>query len=165
MIQRLIFIGSVLAALSACNLPPSQIPGNGAEAPAVVQGMSESEIQALIQSYKDFPALNTDLKRSDTHQGMMVRTHLDPTAMQAYQNKAFPYANGAEVVKEGHMGADGPVSALFIMKKIEGYDPENGDWFYAMANGDGMVGEQGRMQMCISCHGAARDKDFIYGFE
>lgn len=166
MIRRLVFVASVLAALSACNSSPSsQIPGNGAEPPAAVQGMSADEIQILIQRYKDFPSLNTDLKRSNTHGGIMVRTHLDPTAMEAYQNNAFPYANGVEVVKEGHANADGPVNALYIMKKIEGYDPENGDWFYARANGDGVVAEQGRMQMCISCHRVARDKDFIYGFE
>ncbi|MBF2054178.1 MAG: cytochrome P460 family protein [Candidatus Sericytochromatia bacterium] len=170
-LTRLLLSSAALFALAACNASPSQAPvspsapgtDNGVSAPA--EGMSDTEIQTLVQNYQSFPALNEELKRSGTHENMMVRTYLDPTAMAAFNSQSYPYANGTEIVKQGHKTADGPVEALFIMKKIAGYDPENGDWFYAMTNGDGMVGDKGRIQMCISCHGAVRSKDFVYGFE
>ena len=170
-LTQIILSSTTLLILAACTAVPSQVPvassapgtNNSVTTPA--EGMTDAEIQTLIQNYKEFPALNEDLKRSGTHENMLVRTHLDPKAMAAFNSKTYPYANGVEVVKQGHKTADGPVEALFIMKKIAGYDSENGDWFYAMTNGDGMVGDKGRMQMCSSCHGAVRNKDFIYGFD
>jgi hypothetical protein len=127
--------------------------------------MSDAEIQTLFQNYKNFPALNQALRRSGPHGNVMVRTHLDTAAMATLNNKSYPYANGAEIVKQSHRTADGPIETVYMMKKIAGYDPDNGDWFYARTNAEGTVADRGRIQMCISCHKGASNKDYVYGFE
>lgn len=132
---------------------------------AEVAGMTAAEIQTLSQNYLRFPALNEELVRSGPH-GRMVRTHLDPTAMQNFETQTYPYAEGAEIVKQAHNTADGPIAVLYFMKKIAGYDPANGDWFYAVTDASGNnIQQQGRVPLCISCHGGARAKDFVFGFE
>lgn len=152
-----------ITTLIACNPPASpQNPANTGS--SAVAEMTDAEISALAKSYTSLPALNTELKKSPTHEGMMVRTHLDQAAMTAFTNKSFPLPDGSVSVKEGHKTAEGPVEMLFVMKKIKGYDSANGDWFYAMVAPDGTAKGKGKIQMCISCHSTAKNKDYIYGF-
>ena len=157
----------LLYTVVACTAPstPSvpNTPSNNAPAAQPVEP-SDADLKALAKSYTSFPALNTELKVSPTHQGMLVRTHLDATATQAYNSKSYPFSDGATAVKEAHKSADGPTEALFVMKKIKGYDSANGDWYYAMTAPDGTAMQKGKVQMCISCHSTVKNKDYIYGF-
>ncbi|MGE3726316.1 MAG: hypothetical protein AB7I41_12240 [Candidatus Sericytochromatia bacterium] len=140
----------LLYTVVACTAPstPSvpNTPSNNAPAAQPVEP-SDADLKALAKTYTSFPALNTELKKSPTHEGMMVRTHLDSAAMQAFNSKSYPFPDGSVSVKEGHKSADGPTEALFVMKKIKGYDTANGDWFYAMTAPDGTAMQKGKVQM------------------
>jgi len=64
----------------------------------------------------------------------------------------------------------GSATGLAVMvKKERGYDPENGDWLYEMRSADGAVLSRGgklmsgKISMCIGCHTAAADKDYLVG--
>lgn len=161
--------GLLLCTVVACTAsstpqaPANTSPSTGNQ-PTIATEPSDADLKTLAKSYTTFAALNTELRKSPTHDGMMVRTHLDVATMQAYNSKSYPYPEGATAVKEGHMTADGPIKTLFMMKKIKGYDPNNGDWFYAMAAPDGTAMQKGRVQMCISCHSTVKNKDYLYGF-
>jgi len=59
-------------------------------------------------------------------------------------------------------GASGPL--FFMRKEAPGYDPEGGDWRYAMTHPDLSVlaeGKDGRATACRACHHALRDRDFV----
>lgn len=148
----------VILSLSACG--PSLVAApEGASA-----DMSEAELIDLAVAYKSYMAINTELKPSDIH-GNRVKTFLDPDGFKTYQDKSFPYADGTVSVKESYGSPDGSPEKLYVMKKIAGYDPDNGDWFYAVMSPEGIASQSGRISLCISCHVKAKSKDYLYGFE
>ncbi len=79
---------------------------------------------------------------------------------------SYPFPEGTIVVKEAYKessGKKGSLSNMTIMVKREGgYDPDNGDWEYIMTSPDKAVQMQGKLGMCIDCHAAAFDSDFVF---
>lgn len=87
---------------------------------------------------------------------------------------------GHAIAKRSY-GAEGATRALIMadqaayitnvtvmFKRENGYDADNGDWFWAMFMPDGMVGQMegnvlaGKVGMCSSCHNEAPGGDQIY---
>lgn len=72
-------------------------------------------------------------------------------------------------IKPFDMDEDGTEDGLAVMIKREpGYDADNNDWRYEMRDVSGNLMEEpvpGRNAMCISCHAAAADKDYLLGTE
>lgn len=140
---------------------PSASASDPAAAPT---GMSAEELQTLAKTYtQSLKALNAELKPSSIH-GARVKTFLDATGLETYQAGSFPYPEGTLSLKESHASENGPIQRLYVMKKIINYDPEHNDWYYAVMSLDGVPSQQGKVQMCISCHQSAAPKDYIYGF-
>jgi len=50
---------------------------------------------------------------------------------------------------------------ITVQYKIEGYNPDDGDWFWAMYDPDGAVKMAGKLDGCIGCHASAKDNDYI----
>ncbi len=83
--------------------------------------------------------------------------------------------DGSIIIKENY-GAkdDAKLGAITVMKKIQGYDPENADWFWVkfdpkggvMKNPKGMylAGRvaKGMPKGCIACHSDADGNDFLF---
>lgn len=68
--------------------------------------------------------------------------------------------DGAILVKEGYSDASGStVNAITVMQKISGYDPDNGDWFYARysASGEVTMAGQSAIALCEGCHAVGQD--------
>ena len=67
---------------------------------------------------------------------------------------------------DGNMGVDG---IAVMIKKQAGYDAEHGDWYYEMRMADGKIMEKmgmpmtGKIKMCIGCHAAAANTDYLAG--
>jgi len=77
--------------------------------------------------------------------------------------EAFP--DGSMIVKENDeqdVDVFGLSNTLDVMWKVEGYNPQNNDWFWTNLTRDGEVNFEGRVQVCIRCHDGARDNDFIF---
>jgi hypothetical protein len=78
----------------------------------------------------------------------------------------FPYPVGTIIVKETYAnegGKKGELEALTVMiKRGFGYDPEHKNWEYMMVSPDEEVMAQGRVEMCIGCHAAAADRDWVF---
>ena len=69
--------------------------------------------------------------------------------------------NGVFVVKENYM-PDTTLAAITVMYKVEGFNPENNDWFWAKYGPDGSVDKAGTPAGCIGCHGAKADNDYLF---
>ena len=84
----------------------------------------------------------------------------------AYGEAAYPYPMGTVILKEsykGNGGVKGELGDITIMiKREDGYDPDNGNWEYVMANDELKVANQGKIGMCIGCHSAGSSKDFTF---
>jgi hypothetical protein len=78
----------------------------------------------------------------------------------------FPYPGGTIIVKESYSnnnGGKGDLNSLTVMiKRATGYDVEHGNWEYMMVSPDNEVMAQGRLEMCISCHSAVSDSDWVF---
>ena len=71
-----------------------------------------------------------------------------------------PVQYGAIQVKESFNKAK-ELKTITVMYKVNGYNPEKGDWFWAQYTPDGKVKSSGRPRGCISCHGIRAKNDFI----
>ena len=64
--------------------------------------------------------------------------------------------DGAILVKEGYDDDGGTsLKGLTAMQKIDGYDADNGDWFWAQFDADsGAASSAGALSGCYGCHSA-----------
>ncbi|MEK7432595.1 MAG: cytochrome P460 family protein [Cyanobacteriota bacterium] len=156
-IKLLAVIGLCANLFTACSTPSS----------TVLNSQDIKTVKAIFDEYKNYPKINDTLKVSPTHGGKYVFTHINSLGIDSYRNKKFPYADGTIAVKEAHGSSDpnSAIDTLFVMKKMAGFDKDNGDWYYAMTDGKGNTKDSGKIQMCITCHKTtAKDKDYIVGF-
>jgi hypothetical protein len=79
----------------------------------------------------------------------------------ASSDTVFP--EGAILLKE-HLDAEGtPVGFTMMVKAAPGYDPGFADWWWARANLDGSLEENGQVGFCQSCHEPRAGTDFVWG--
>ena len=123
--------------------------------------------KTVFSEYKTYTKINDSLKISPTHGGKFVFTQINSTGIDSYRNKKYPYPDGTIAVKEAHDANDpaSRIDTLYVMKKTSGFDKDNGDWYYSVMDSSGKAKMAGvKIQMCISCHQASKDKDYIIGF-
>ncbi|MFO0946111.1 MAG: cytochrome P460 family protein [Planctomycetota bacterium] len=74
------------------------------------------------------------------------------------------YPVGSIVIKEKLKSADSREAELFTVmrKRAPGYDPDHGDWEYAVVtNGGTEIVERGKLQRCIECHDNYKETDYV----
>ena len=98
---------------------------------------------------------------SEPH-GAMLRTFVNNIAYDAIRAKAASYPEGAIIAKENYSADGQKLGAITVMKKIKGYDPEHGDWFWAKYGPDGKVLAAGKVAGCIACHTGAEEQDWVF---
>ena len=102
---------------------------------------------------------------SESVHGASVQIWLNESAFTALSNsEAIP--DGGIIVKDGYNDLDGTDhKAITAMKKIDGYNSEAGDWFWAGYDIDGTVNTSGKADFCISCHASGDDYVVFTGLE
>ena len=70
--------------------------------------------------------------------------------------------NGAIVVKENYGEDKETLMAVTPMYKVQGYNPDAGDWFWAKYGPDGKVETAGKVESCIDCHNAGKAGNYIF---
>ena len=90
--------------------------------------------------------------------GALVKGFANDRVLTA-SGDAYPY--GSLIVKENY-AADTTLAGLTVMYKVKGYDPDDGDWFWAVYGADGSIQAEGKLGGCISCHRARRDQDYVF---
>jgi len=106
-----------------------------------------------------WPGKGKIYKGTEPH-GSLLTTYVNDTAYRSAGEKTA-MTDGAIIVKENYT-AEKKLAALTVMHKIKGYNPEAGDWFWAKYTPEGKVEASGRVKVCIDCHTAKKDNDFIY---
>jgi hypothetical protein len=93
--------------------------------------------------------------------GAYLKLFANETALKAARaGKEMP--PGSIIVKENYGKDAKTLMAVTPMYKIEGYDPENDNWFWAKYEADGTVEKAGKVEGCIKCHGKVRDQNWIF---
>ena len=131
------------------------------------EGKSEDEktaedIWQEIQGYSNWgQALDwSGVKASlDGTHGNFVQIWLNQEALPSFEDSTsanLPY--GSISVKEGYSSSDGTsINTITVMKKIEGFDPNHGDWFWASFDPNGDVNKAGSISSCYNCHASGTD--------
>ena len=131
------------------------------------EGKSEDEktaedIWQEIQGYSNWgQAVDwTGVKASlDGTHGDFVQIWLNQEALPSFEDSTsanLPY--GSISVKEGYSSSDGTsINTITVMKKIEGFDPDHGDWFWASFDPNGDVNKAGSISSCYNCHASGTD--------
>jgi len=78
----------------------------------------------------------------------------------AREGKPMPY--GAILVKENYDSDKETLLSITPMYKVKGYNPEQGDLFWAKYEPDGKIDKEGKPAGCINCHEAAKDTGWIF---
>ncbi len=98
------------------------------------------------------------VQAGDAPHGPLHRIFINDTAREM---QTAPVSFGTIVVKE-NMDKSEKLLALTVMYKVEGYNPEAGDWFWAKYSPTGEVDKAGKLKGCISCHASVAENDFMY---
>jgi len=79
---------------------------------------------------------------------------------QGIESKTAPLQYGAIDVKENYSPSH-ELKAITVMYKVKGYNPEDGDWFWAKYSPTGETLKAGKLQGCIGCHATRVANDFV----
>ncbi len=71
-----------------------------------------------------------------------------------------PVKYGSIIVKENY-NKKKQLKIITVMYKVKGYNPKDGDWFWAKYNLQGKAKPYGKPKGCIGCHGTRAKNDFI----
>lgn len=66
------------------------------------------------------------------------------------------------IIVKSNCDIDKKNEVLTIMVKVEGYDPEHGDWFWMKSDPEGNIAVEGKVGACITCHSVVKSNDFIF---
>ena len=131
---------------------------HGSELPA-------ADAQALwkyiteVSPYQDwgFWEDHQDMQPGNAPHGPFHKVFINETLSKA---EGVPAPYGSIQVKESY-NKDKKKTALTVMYKVKGYNPEAGDWYWARYDFNGKAGPEGKVQGCIGCHAVKADNDYI----
>ena len=154
-----------LVLISACDGKDA----NGHDTSGFDDAAIAADLWEAIEGFSDWnePAGWEGINASaDGTHGPYVQIWGDDATLSAIENET-EIPDGGTLVKCGYTDPDGTLvdgsgHALTAMQKIDGYDPDNGDWFWVKFKlGTGEVdGFAGREGFCSGCHTDA-DGDFV----
>ncbi len=93
--------------------------------------------------------------------GAFLKLYANGLALKAAR-EGKPMPNGAMIVKENYGKDQKTLMAITPMYKVEGYNPEAGDWFWAKYEPTGKVLKSGKVKGCIDCHRTQEGKDWLF---
>ncbi len=93
--------------------------------------------------------------------GAILRTFTNDIAYDAIQDKVNPLPEGSIIVKENYT-PERELAAITFMVRMDGYNPDGGDWYWAKVQPDGTVEAAGSPAGCIGCHGGKRDNGWLF---
>ncbi len=152
-------VGLILYACSVYETQPVRV---GRVAEPAVSGASLWNYLSQLDYSKNWsmwPGKTPFYPGTQPHGSLLV-TYINDQALGAIELKKGTLPEGSIVVKENYT-QEKKLAALTVMCKIKGYNPEANDWFWAMYQPDGKIQAEGKVEMCINCHGAQKDNDYI----
>lgn len=114
------------------------------------------EVMVNYAQWETVPGYDEWEQGTSVH-GRVVRYFVNDVALDNMRD----LPPGSIIVKEGYNN-DRVLQAVTVMQRIEGYDPANGDWFWARYSPSGTLTHAGSVSMCIECHKDAQGGDYSY---
>lgn len=122
------------------------------------------------KKWKMWPGKQAFYPGNEPH-GSLLTTYVNDTAYDAIVNKEDHLPYGSIIIKENYT-SDRQLTSITIMQKIEGFNPDDHDWYWAKFSPGGIVmtrREQGqtiklagKIDECINCHSKQSDNDYLF---
>jgi len=112
-------------------------------------------ITSNYAEWKTWPG-SEKLSLGTTPHGLVVTIYLNDTAYRSL-SEAKGMAAGSMIVVADYGGP----TAFELMYKLPGYNPEGGDWYWLSSEDGSTVSVFGRVDSCLGCHKAAKDRDYL----
>ena len=117
-----------------------------------------------FEDWKKQTRLNEEPLDSASHNAF-IDIYANDLGAKAYIQKAKVFPVGAELFKPLYTDTKRKklVRLVVMVKKEQGYDSENGDWWYGIYDKTGKEAwYQGRINSCIQCHRIAKESDYLF---
>lgn len=121
-------------------------------------------------NWKMWPGKEAFYEGKEPH-GNYLTTYVNAAALEVIVQKKEKMPPGAIIIKENYL-PDKNIDSITVMYKIEGFDPDDFDWFWVKFAPSGKVmaeekdGETvtlaGKVANCIECHGKQTSNDYIF---
>ena len=113
-------------------------------------------IQSKYRTWRQFP----------DHRGVQIGNSPHGQLHQVFVNDAGREATGkvlprGTIIAKDNYNLSQVLMAVTVMYKVEGYNPEAGDWYWVKYAPDGTADASGRVDGCIGCHRARADNDWV----
>jgi hypothetical protein len=93
--------------------------------------------------------------------GAYLKIYANGVALKAAR-EGKPMPDGAILVKENYGEDQKTLMAVTPMYKAEGFNPAEGDWWWAKYGPSGEAMASGRVKGCINCHKSQEANDWIF---
>ena len=107
-----------------------------------------------------------ELKSSDPHKDKFITVYVNELGKKAMMHEKKPhFPMGSVIVKEKLPSREStsPELLTVMIKRVQGYNPGNGDWEYMALDGDGKeVRARGLLEKCQACHQMAEYGDYVH---
>ena len=147
----LLSMGIVMAMAACAGSEEGKLPGT-TEA-SMLAYLEEVDYQANWSLWPD----STEKYPGEDPHGALLTIRMNDAAFNAVGG-TMP--EGAIIVKDNHK-PNGDLAAITVMYKQEGYDPDNGDWFWLKNTTDGSDDRAGMLGGCQDCH--VDGVDYVWG--
>jgi hypothetical protein len=151
-----IALGSaVLFALGAVSVPAGDMPA--ADGAALWEYVTKTD---PYTGWEYWPGREGTYKGTHPHGAQLKLYGNGPALEAARAGREMP--SGSIVLKENY-GKDGKtLMAVTPMYKVEGYNPDGGDWFWAKYGPGGEVQKEGKVEGCVNCHRPRSSQNWIF---
>ncbi|MDW7773914.1 MAG: cytochrome P460 family protein [Desulfobulbaceae bacterium] len=155
-------LSGIMVMTAALLLAPSIAPAESGNLPVE----DAKDLQNYISrenpytEWELWPGTEKMYKGTEPH-GVLLTTYVNDIALDALREGKDVFPQGAIIAKENYTG-DRKLTALTVMYKVEGYNPDGGDWYWLRYQADGTVDAEGKVRPCINCHRAKQDQDWVF---
>lgn len=115
--------------------------------------------QNSYKNWATFPGTSMMYEGTKPH-GAILTTYVNDAALKSIKAKNG-MANNSMIVKENY-SPDKKLMAITAMYKVNGYNPDGGDWFWVKYTADFKTEKSGKVKGCVNCHGKKKDNDYIF---
>ncbi len=114
------------------------------------------------QNWELWPGTEELYEGTEPH-GVLLTTYVNKPALKGIKKGKLEQGmpQGSIIVKENYSPEEELVSVT-SMYKVEGFNPEVGDWFWVNHTPDEEIDAAGKVQGCIDCHSQVENRDYLF---
>ncbi len=122
------------------------------------QRITVDEPYKQYQSWPNYKGLHP----GQSPHGRYHKVFVNQTLLSALPitNKPLSTPDGSIIIKENYNSGK-QLTSITVMAKVKGYDPKNGNWFWAKFSPKGDKKMGGKLAGCIQCHAAFQNNDYV----